>query len=562
MAGKKKVGIDACLSDDMLVAFHLGDLPEAELDSVRRHQESCPRCEARACLFDDRTDALLDDIRMAALGTSARRTPDGPGDADPTEAAPLDLPDYVVCGPPIGAGSMGVVYKARHLKLDRLVALKMIARKSSTVSALFQAEAKAIAQLQHPNIVQIFDIGHHRGQPFLALEFVEGGSLDRKIAGRAQPPRAAAEMIRTLALASDYAHRHGIVHCDLKPSNILITTEGVPKIADFGVAKWLESDDHWSKDGDILGTPRYMAPEQASGKVHLLGPATDVYSLGVILHEMLTGRPPGPPATAPEAPTPSPGPEATLPSPSRARVPRDLEIIVLKCLREEPAKRYADAAAVAEDLGRFLQGSPIRARPVGMAERAFVRAKRHPAVVSILAITTLFAVIAGAQQWRYSMMVHQYHSHLKVERPPPPILMPGNHPGTIVQSDGSIRLGAAAAVVSGNSLVFEAPFGNLGYWHGPEDRATWTFRVDHGGTFVLALDYSNFSSATGNEFQVQVGDTILSGKTVGTGSWTSYRALPVGTLSLPAGIHRLEVRPSGTLKGALFDLRAVILTPR
>ena len=189
------------------------------------------------------------------------------------------LPDYEIGESLLGSGSMGVVYKARHLKLNRVVALKMLVGKSRKASELFEIEAKAVAQLQHPNIVQIFDIGNNGGQPFLVLEFVGGGSLEERIAGRSQPVPRAVELIRTLALAADYAHRQGIVHCDLKPSNILITPEGVPKIADFGVAKWLESNDLWTRDGDIVGTPCYMAPEQASGQVNSVGPATDVYSL-------------------------------------------------------------------------------------------------------------------------------------------------------------------------------------------------------------------------------------------------------------------------------------------
>ena len=183
------------------------------------------------------------------------------------------LPDYEIGESLLGRGSMGVVYKARHCKLNRIVALKMMAGGSSRAAELFQIEAQAVARLQHPNIVQIFDIGNSDGQPFLALEFVEGGSLDQRIAGQSQPARFAAEMVRTLARAADYAHRQGIVHCDLKPSNILITPEGIPKIADFGVARWLESENQWSHDGDIVGTPCYMAPEQASGEgARVLGP--------------------------------------------------------------------------------------------------------------------------------------------------------------------------------------------------------------------------------------------------------------------------------------------------
>src|SRR5262249_14263214 len=201
------------------------------------------------------------------------------------------VPGYEVLGF-LGEGGMGVVYRARHVGLDRLVALKLLRGGSSKRLARFRAEALADARLQHPHVVQIFEIGEHQGQPYLALELLEGGSLEAKLAGKPQAPHDAATLVCVLARAIQYAHSRGIVHRDLKPRNVLLTTEGTAKIADFGLAKFLQATDGQTQEGDLVGTPRYMAPEQTSGPLEEVGPAADIYSLGVILYEVLTGRPP------------------------------------------------------------------------------------------------------------------------------------------------------------------------------------------------------------------------------------------------------------------------------
>ena len=528
-------------------------LREADLDAIRDHLETCPDCEARAEALDDRTDMVLDDLRRTALGSS-------PPQAAPVPApGPPLLPDYEVDDAPLGLGSMGVVYLARHLKLGRVVALKMLTGPSKQAAALFQIEAKAVARLQHPNIVQIFEIGNHEGRPFLALEFVGGGSLDRRIEAGTLHPREAAELIRALALAIDYAHRHGIVHCDLKPSNILLTPDGSPKIADFGVAKWLESGEFWRGEGDVIGTPRYMAPEQAVGQVASVGPAADLYSLGVILWEMLTGRTPHGPAEATDLASDR---VPAHPGHRRPRLQRDLETIARKCLRAAPADRYADANRLADDLCRALSGEPLLARPVGPVARVVVAARRHPALVGILVVTALSLASFGVQHRRYREMPDHHEAAPKAGPMSPRVLVPGNHPGTIVQTDGSIRLGAADATVSGRSLVFEPPFGNLGYWHSPEDRAVWNFQIDLPATYTLDLEYSNFNGKAGNSYEVLVDNLSLTGRAIGTESWIDYRPIRAGEVVLTAGVHRLEVRSSGPLRGALFDLRAVVLSPR
>jgi eukaryotic-like serine/threonine-protein kinase len=297
----------------------------------------------------------------------------------------------------IGYGGMGVVYKARHEKLDRLVALKVVlggGHASAADLARFQAEARAVAQLQHPNVVQLFDSGLHNGLPFLTLELVGGGSLAERLAGTPLQPRAAAALVEPLARGVHYAHQHGVVHRDLKPANVLLGLDGTPKVTDFGLAKRAEDGSGLTASGAVLGTPSYMAPEQAGGQSKHVGPLADVYALGAILYECLTGAPPF------RGPTPLDtlllvvSKEPVPPTQLQPQVPRDLETICLKCLRKEPGKRYASAEALTEDLRRFRAGEPIKARPVGRVERAVKWAKRRPAVAGLSG--ALVAVVVAA----------------------------------------------------------------------------------------------------------------------------------------------------------------------
>ena len=265
---------------------------------------------------------------------------------------------------------MGVVYKARQVRLNRPVALKMIlagAHAGAEAAARFLAEAEAVAKLQHPNIVQIFHIGEHDGLPYFEMEYVGGGSLADRLDGTPRPPREAARLVETLAGAMAEAHRLGIVHRDLKPANILLTPEGAPKVADFGLAKLLNVESGLTRTDSILGSPSYMAPEQAEGKTKEVGPAADVYALGAILYELLTGRPPFRGATVLETLEQVKTAEPVPPSRLVPGLPRDVETIALKCLQKDPGRRYESAAALAEDLRRFLAGEPIVARPVGSA---------------------------------------------------------------------------------------------------------------------------------------------------------------------------------------------------
>jgi hypothetical protein len=325
-------------------------------------------------------------------------------------AAPGRIAGYEILGE-LGRGGMGVVYRARQTKLDRLVALKMILAGSHAGTgefARFRMEAESVARLCHPNIVQIYDVGEHEGQPFFALEYVEGGNLAGRVKDPPLSPRRAAELVELLARAIDHAHQHGIIHRDLKPANVLMTAEGQPKITDFGLAKRLDGGQGYTQSGAIVGTPSYMAPEQAAGKSKAIGPAADVYALGAILYDLLTGRPPFQADTAMDTVLQVLGEE---PLPVRQRqpaVPRDLETVCLKCLQKEPAKRYVSAAALAEDLRRFLVGESIQARRVGRLERAWRWCRRNRAVAGlsagvgllltmVLAYTLFFIVVLMIQ---------------------------------------------------------------------------------------------------------------------------------------------------------------------
>jgi len=316
----------------------------------------------------------------------------------------------------LGRGGMGVVYKARHLRLNRPVALKMLlagAYAGRPEKERFALEAAAVAGLRHANIVQVHDVGDHDGRPYFTMEYLEGGSLAQKLLGTPQPAQQAARLLATLAEAVQAAHQGGIVHRDLKPANILLTADGTPKIADFGLARHFDGGQALTLSGARVGTPSYMAPEQAMGKAGTIGPLADIYSLGALLYELLTGRPPFRAETAAETELQVIFQEPVPPSRLNARVPRDLETICLKCLHKDPGRRYATAADLAADLQRLERGEPITARRPGLLGRFSKWVRRRPAVAALLAATMLFsiAVVGGAVR----AAVQQAHRRQAVE---------------------------------------------------------------------------------------------------------------------------------------------------
>jgi serine/threonine-protein kinase len=264
----------------------------------------------------------------------------------------------------------------------------------------FRREAEAVAALRHPNVVQVYDVGEAAGRPYFTMEFLEGGSLAHQLTGTPQPARQAAQLVATLAGAVQAAHQSGVVHRDLKPGNVLLTADGAPRISDFGLARRLDTAGGLSWTGTPLGTPSYMAPEQALGQAHAVGPAADVYALGAILYELLTGRPPFRAATAAETLRQVVAQDPVPPSRLNAAVPRDPETICLKCLEKDPQRRYASAAALAEDLQRFQRDEPIVARPVGPLERVLRWTRRHPTGAALVATAlALVGLASGGGVW-------------------------------------------------------------------------------------------------------------------------------------------------------------------
>jgi WD40 repeat protein/tRNA A-37 threonylcarbamoyl transferase component Bud32 len=398
---------------------HLGEVAEAERSLLLRELillELYYRVQAGETVRTEDYRLRFPALSLHWLQRKVRREqaaaaslPEGSSPASsPLPGEPV-VPGYEVLGL-LGRGGMGVVHKARQVRANRIVALKRIlhAEHADEEQRLrFKTEAEAVARLQHPHIVQIFEVGEHAGQPFFSLEYCPGGSLNDQLDGTPWPPAKAAELAETLARAVQVAHEARVVHRDLKPANVLLTADGVPKITDFGLAKKLDEAGR-TGSGALVGTPSYMPPEQAGGKSKEMGPACDVYSLGAILYELLTGRPPFKGAewmdTVVQVLMDEPVPVRRL----QPKVPRDLETICHKCLEKEPKKRYATALDLAEDLRRFREGAPVVARPVGVVGRAAKWARRRPAVAGLLALVVLVGALGlGGILWAYGEAVWQ-----------------------------------------------------------------------------------------------------------------------------------------------------------
>ena len=301
------------------------------------------------------------------------------------------FPDYEILGL-IGRGGMGVVYRARQLCLGRDVALKVLRsglHAGPEERLRFRIEVESVAQLCHPNIVQVHEVGEQDGFPFCALEYVEGGSLAEKLAAAPLSAKEAARLMEKIARAIQAAHERGIIHRDLKPGNILLTASGQPKVTDFGLAKRIGDTDDCTRTGISMGTPSYMAPEQVESAKNV-GPAADIYGLGAILYEVLTSHPPFEGDSALRIMARVVSEEPVAPRNLNVSVPRDMEIICLKCLEKDPRRRYASAEALADDLLRFMRGEPIAARPPGILERLDRWARLRPALAAMLLILIVF----------------------------------------------------------------------------------------------------------------------------------------------------------------------------
>ncbi|MGF1583402.1 MAG: tetratricopeptide repeat protein [Gemmataceae bacterium] len=421
------------LYQEFVLRERMGETPDVD-EYVERFPELATEINLQFRIDDAFADGDFDSTDFTqSLASGQNLPPDGPV----TQTEPRPVPGYDILEV-LGRGGMGVVYKAVQLRPRRVVALKMILagdHASDEHRARFLQEAEAIARLQHPNIVQIFEVSETDGNPFFALEYVEGGTLAHRFSGTPQPARFACELVETVAHATHAAHQQGIIHRDLKPANILLRAEGksdtnsqeqkstlppkdntkqtdeevsatgsqtlVPKITDFGLARLVESDSAQTQTGQFMGTPSYCAPEQAAGQIREIGPLTDVYALGAILYEALTGRPPFRGTTPVETLMLVQYQEPVSPRALNPSVPKDLETICLKCLRKKPEDRYPSGLALAEDLRRFQQDEPILARPVGTIERGVKWSRRHPMTVAFLAAVLLLVVGGVAAGFAY-----------------------------------------------------------------------------------------------------------------------------------------------------------------
>ncbi len=380
--------LDAVIAAYML-AVESGDVPNRQ-ELIDQHPE---HTEALQAFFADvdRMDRVTSPLRIAD-GLEAT----GGGEPNGHTALPSIryFGDYELLEE-IARGGMGIVYKARQVSLNRLVALKMILAGSFASSRdvqRFRTEAEAAANLDHPHIVPIYEVGEHEGQQYYSMKIVDGTSLTKHPQG---DPRGEVEAMLGVIRAVHHAHQRGVLHRDLKPSNVLVDSQGTRLVTDFGLAKRLTTGDgSFTETGQVLGTPKYMPPEQAAGRKDLTV-AADVYSLGVILYERLTGQTPFSGENALTILRQARESEPPRPSTIRAGLDRDLETVVLKCLEKEPDRRYASAEALADDLVRWLKGEVIAARPVGQAERLWRWCKRNPAVSGLTAAVAMALLLCA-----------------------------------------------------------------------------------------------------------------------------------------------------------------------
>jgi WD40 repeat protein/tRNA A-37 threonylcarbamoyl transferase component Bud32 len=389
-----------------LAAVDAGQTPNRQ-EWLRRYPEFAAELEAFLADYE-RVDRMAEPLRPAA----APEAPVPPARIVPSEAATMDSGQPAAVGAgstvryfgdyelleEIGRGGMGVVYKARQVSLNRVVAVKMILAgqlASEDDVKRFHTEAEAAANLDHPGIVPIYEVGQHEGMHYFSMGFIDGQSLAAKVARGPLEPREAATLVRTVAEAVHYAHQKDVIHRDLKPANILLDREGHPRITDFGLAKRVTDESDLTATGQVLGTPSYMPPEQAAGKVDRIRPVSDVYALGAVLYTLVTGRPPFQAANPLDTLLQVLEQEPVPPRQLNARVPRDLETIALKCLEKNPQRRYTTAQDLADELESYLLGKPIQARPLNAVGRLWRWCQRKPVLAALTAsVAVLIAVIA------------------------------------------------------------------------------------------------------------------------------------------------------------------------
>jgi serine/threonine protein kinase/thiol-disulfide isomerase/thioredoxin len=408
------------LLDEYRAAAEAGEAPDPRA-FLAQHMDLAPQL-APVLLGDDKAASWLETMAPPAQPQAGSSVPDAnlatldPADGAPGMTVPFrrEFGDYELLEE-IARGGMGVVFKARQKSLQRVVALKMIlAGQLATPQQVrrFHMEAEEAGHLDHPNIVPIYQVGEIEGQHYFTMKLIEGGSLATHLARLQQDQQAAVRLVVAVARAVHHAHQRGILHRDLKPGNILLDAGGQPHVTDFGLAKHLASDGQETQSGAVVGTPAYMAPEQAAGRKDL-STAADVYGLGAVLYELLTGRPPFRAATPFDTIVQVMERDPIRPSAICPRVPRDLETICLSCLAKDPGRRYASSAALADDLERFLKNEPVHARPVGKMERLAKWARRRPAAAALVAVLVLAGLSLTIGGWWASGQLQSANQNLQ-----------------------------------------------------------------------------------------------------------------------------------------------------
>jgi eukaryotic-like serine/threonine-protein kinase len=599
-----------CPSDEQLELLLEEQLSDIDQSGVALHVSDCARCQSRLESMTE-TDASLpsptlvlhrkesgataveplspflarlkESSALTLLSGSGTERPNVTDSKIGAKSFPV-LPGYEIIAE-LGRGGMGIVYKARQTGLNRLVALKMIlaGRHARPKDRLrFRQEAEAVASLHHPNIVQIHDISESDGVPYLVFEYVEEGSLVQRLRGDPQDLKPAVRLVEVLARTVHFAHQRGIVHRDLKPANILLENSEViggvvtsdsspahmdhsplsshhspltsyqPKITDFGLAKRLDENDTGPSSGEIIGTPSYMAPEQAGSKANLISPATDVYALGAILYEMFTGRPPFKGATPLDTVVQVVHEEPVRPRSLRSNLPLDLETICLKCLNKEPSRRYVSAEALADDLQRYLKGKPIMARPVGPVERAWKWSRRRPLTTALLVGMILSVVLGFAGvtwQWREATWARDVALGEKrdkeIQRQQARTAL---YFSRIAQSQLQWRvnnvIGARESLLKCRPLAEE------------EDQRGWEWHylngLFHSDLFTLYHTQNGIGGAAAFHPDGHMIASVVGGQTTEDDShpgevrfWDAKTGALIATLQAPSTAHRLVFRPDG-----------------
>jgi serine/threonine protein kinase len=419
-----------CPDADLLYAFAVGNLAAAECEALAVHVQQCPRCAERLAALDDRGDPFVAGLRQtpppdleSVLGWKAlRHYVDQPAGAPAVPApGPGNRLGHYELQDEIGRGGMGTVYRAWQRSANRTVAVKVITaerlacptpEKRAVLLQRFRTEAQAAARINHPHVVPVYDVGEQDGHSYYAMRYVDGPSLAALLRQGPLPNERAAALLEPVARAVQHAHESGVLHRDLKPHNVLLDRDGTPLVADFGVAKVFESGQDATRTGDLLGTPSYMAPEQADGAARATA-ASDVYGLGAILYEMLTGRPPFRAATVAETLHQVKYDDPAAPRGLNPAIARDLETITLKCLHKEPQRRYASARELAEDLRRYLGREPIRARRVALWERAWRWCRREPRLAAALAVAAAALLSTAVISVLYAVLLRQQGDRIR-----------------------------------------------------------------------------------------------------------------------------------------------------